>query len=172
MTKIKSNFYLSIRGCSSRERIRRCSILTGRICSSILEVMTSLSFYRLNLDICQSYVSSVGRDVYTEFVLYLQEPWDNNSCRGMCNPDNVAELVGTMDSTGVAAQQNLSLLSETDWPGVTEIHFKTRRHLCNKALYSNNVAEVVTLELYWDTLCHTVVDLQIHFKFRDFFFFY
>lgn len=157
MTKIKSNFHLSIRGCSSRERIRRCSILIGRICSSILKLMT-LSFYRLNLHISQSYVISVGGDVYTEFVLYLQEPWDNNSCRGMCNPDNVAELAGTMDSTGVAAQQNPSLLSETDWPGVTEIHFKTRRHLCNKAVYSNNVAEVVALELYWDTMCHNVVD--------------
>lgn len=52
----------------------------------------------------------------------------------MCNPDNVAELAGTMDSTGVAAQQNPSLLSETDWPGGTEIHFKTRRQLCNKAV--------------------------------------
>lgn len=92
--------------------------------------MTSLSFYRLNLHISQSYVISDGGDVYSEFVLYLQQPWDNNSCRGMCNPDNAAELAGTMDSTGVAGQQNLSLLSETDWPGGTEIHFKTQAGNC------------------------------------------
>lgn len=58
VTKIKSHFYLSIRGCSSRESIRSSSILIGRIRSSILESMTSLSFYRLNLHM--TYVISVG----------------------------------------------------------------------------------------------------------------
>lgn len=74
----------------------------------------------------------------------------------MCNPDSVAELAGTMDSTGVAAQQNPSLRSETDWPGGTELHFKTRRQLCDKAVCRNNVADVVALELSGDTMCDNI----------------
>lgn len=69
--------------------------------------------------------------LYTQIsiqVLYLRDPWDNNSCRDTCSPDNVAEFAGTMDSTAVAEQQSQSLSSETDWPRITE---RISKHLCN-----------------------------------------
>lgn len=58
--------------------------------------------------------------------LYLLDSWDSNSYKDMCIQGNVAEFVGTMDSTAAAAaaeeQQIQSLLSETDWPGMTHVH--------------------------------------------------
>lgn len=90
-------------------------------------LQTPLSVYRFILQSRQSSVSGGN----SEFVLYLREPWDNNSCRGTCSPDSVAEPAGTMDSTAVAEQRNPSLPSETGWPGVTETsHFKARRQRC------------------------------------------
>lgn len=55
------------------------------------------------------------------YFLYLLDPWDSSSYRGMCTQDNVAEFAGTTDSIVAAAeeQQSQSLLSETDWPEMT-----------------------------------------------------